>query len=124
MSSDSGVEVSVEPTLTGRLGAAYPAGRHDVELRVRGVADRAELTTVLAAESTQLLEADPSLRKIVFAVAADDVDAMAAAEAAGFRYVVDVDVPEGGETLELSLLVREPAAVTQVDMDLDRVPGS
>jgi len=38
----------------------------------------------------------------------------------GFRHVVDVDVP--GE--ELSLLVREPEWVTQVDADLDRVPGS
>ena len=48
---------------------------------------------------------------------------MAAAESAGFRYVVDVDVPdEDGVVEQLSLLVREPDFVTHVDMDLDHVP--
>ncbi|GCE44881.1 hypothetical protein Rhow_000507 [Rhodococcus wratislaviensis] len=45
---------------------------------------------------------------------------IAAAEAAGFRYVVDVDVAES----ELSLLVSEPGWVTEVDIDLEHVPGS
>jgi hypothetical protein len=115
--------IAVEPTLSGRLGAAYPAGRHDVELRIDGVAP-AELTAVLVRETEALLAADPALRKVVHAVPAGDLAAMAAAEAAGFRYVVDVDVLEAGRPLELALLVREPESVTRVDMDLDRVPGA
>jgi hypothetical protein len=57
---------------------------------------------------------------VVFAAPVDDLEIVAAAEAAGFRYVVDVEVP--GE--DLSLLVAEPEWVTRVDMDLDRVPGT
>jgi hypothetical protein len=114
---------TVEPTLTGRLAAAYPAGRHDVELRVAGV-PTAELATTLKREVTALREADPTLRKVVYAAPAGDLEVIGAAEAAGFRYVVDVDVLDDGKPVELSLLVHEPDFVTRVDMDLDRVPGA
>ena len=125
--------ITVERTLTGRLGAAYPAARHDRELRVSGV-PTAELSAVLAAEADRILCEDPECRKVVFAAPAGDVAVVAAAEAAGFRYVVDVDIaadprdphPDGQDghrgTLELSLLVREPDFVTRVDPDLDHVP--
>lgn len=39
-------------------------------------------------------------------------------EAVGFRYVIDVDLPEGA----VSLTVAEPDWVTKVYMDLDHVP--
>ena len=109
--------IRVGRTLTGRLGAAYPASAHDVELRVTGVAAD-QLAGVLAQESDKILAADPECRKVVFAAPLGDLDTMRAAEEAGFRYVVDVDIP--GESL--SLLVKEPSWVTAVDMDLDRVP--
>jgi hypothetical protein len=64
--------------------------------------------------------ADPRCRRVVFAAPVDDLEIVAAAQAAGFRYVVEVEVP--GE--DLSLLVAEPEWVTRVDMDLDRVPGT
>ena len=115
--------VWVEATVSGRLAAAYPAGRHDVELRLDDVTV-ADQTETLRRESDALLAGDPSLRKVIFAAHADDTDSIRSAEAAGFRYVVDVDVLEQGTPVALSLLVREPDFVTHVDMDLDRVPGS
>lgn len=115
----AGGTVAVDRCLHGRLAAAYPASRHDVELRVfdREVGD---LTAVLMAESDRILREDPRCRKVVFAASQGDLAEMAAAERAGFRFVVDVDVPGA----ELSLMVREPPWVYEVDIDLDRVPGS
>jgi hypothetical protein len=113
--------ISVERCAQGRLRNAYPVSRHDVELRVEHLQPDS-LTAVLSGESDRVLEQDPECRKVVFAAPVGDVEVVAAAERAGFRYVVDVDVPEGSEVISLSLLVREPAHVTRVDMDLDRVP--
>lgn len=114
--------IKVERCVTGRLAGAYPAASHDVELQVAGVpTDR--LAEVLRTESDRVLTEDPRCRKVVFGAPVDDLEVMAAAEAAGFRYVVDVDVPDDDAgALELALLVREPAWVTRVDMDLERVP--
>lgn len=111
------MRVVVEPCLGGRLGDTYPASQHDVEIRLLDVAPDAA-SEVLRTESDRILSADPGCRKVVLAVAEGDLDLVRAAEAAGFRFVVDVDLP--GE--QLSLFVREPAWVTAVDMDLDRVP--
>jgi len=119
----SKIVVTVERTLSGRLAAAYPAARHDVELRVEDV-PVGELSAVLAAATTRILASDPDCRKVVFGAPAGDLATLAAAEAAGFRYVVDVDVAEDGKVVELSLLVCEPEYVTHVDMDQDRVPGA
>lgn len=113
--------IAVERCLDGRLAAAYPAARHDVELRATGVAD-ADLACVLSRESARILAEDPACRKVVFAAPLGDLATIGAAEAAGFRYVVDVDVPDEGGVVSLSLLVREPDFVTRVDPDLDRVP--
>ncbi|WP_408899891.1 hypothetical protein ACJ5H2_22195 (plasmid) [Nocardioides sp. R1-1] len=116
--------IRTERCLDGRLAASYPAAEHDVELQVTGVAPD-DLGRVLREESDRILEKDPECRKVVFAALAADLAAVAAAESAGFRYVVDVDVPdEEGAVEELSLLVREPDFVTHVDMDLDHVPGT
>jgi hypothetical protein len=67
-----------------------------------------------------VLAADPDCRRVVHAVPEGDRTAIEAAEAAGFRYVVDVDLHDR----QLSLLVAEPGWVTATDLDLDRVPGS
>lgn len=114
--------VRVERCLTGRLREAYPVAAHDVELQVSEV-PLEQLTAVLAQESSRILTEDPFCRKVVYGAPQEDLAVMAAAEQAGFRFVVDVDVNGApGEIVQLSLLVREPDYVTRVDMDLDRVP--
>jgi hypothetical protein len=105
---------------TGRLRDAYPVHRHDVEARLTGPLPAGDVTRVLAQTARAVFERDPHCRRVVFAAAAGDLGTVTAAEAAGFRYVVDVDVPGA----ELSLLVAEPDWVTTVDIDLDRVPGT
>ncbi|MCK8616298.1 hypothetical protein [Gordonia sp. C13] len=87
-----------------------------------------DLISSLSVVISAARQADPECRKVVFAVERDGpeqarsraIRTIAAAEAAGLRYVVDVDVPGH----ELSLLVSEPDWVTEVDMDLDHVPGT
>jgi hypothetical protein len=118
---DECVEAVVRYAIGGPLRDAYPVGAHDVEIRLshrRPTSSR--LTACLDELGVAILAADRACRRVVVAVAPDDLAAISAAESVGFRHVVDVDVP--GE--ELSLLVREPEWVTQVDADLDRVPGT
>lgn len=112
--------VVLERCATGRLRDAYPVNGHDLEVRLPGRLSPGEVTTVLETTARAAFERDPRCRRVVFAVPAGDLVTMAAAETAGFRYVVDVDIPGA----ELSLLVAEPEWVTAVDMDLDRVPGT
>ncbi|WP_157570593.1 hypothetical protein [Microtetraspora malaysiensis] len=114
------VEVRVERCVAGRLREAYPVGAHDVEIRVADGTPPALRTEVLAVLVGAIRAADPRCRRAVFAAPVDRPDVVAAAQAAGFRYVLDVDVPGA----ELSLLVAEPEWVTCVGMDLDRVPGA
>jgi hypothetical protein len=105
----------------GPLRDAYPVGAHDVEIRIsRRPPPSSRLTAFLDELGVAIVAADRACRRVVVAVAPDDLAAISAAESVGFRHVVDVDVP--GE--ELSLLVREPEWVTQVDADVDRVPGT
>jgi hypothetical protein len=105
----------------GPLRDAYPVGAHDVEIRIsHRLLSSSRLTVFLDELGVAILAADRACRRVVVAVAPDDLAAISAAESVGFRHVVDVDVP--GE--ELSLLVREPEWATQVDADLERVPGT
>lgn len=113
------VEAVLERCVHGRLRAAYPAAEHDIEIRPGHVASD-ELTSLLGSLVAAVQRAEPRCRRIVFAAPLGDVATLAAAESAGFRYVVDVDLPGAS----LSLAVAEPAWVTSVDMDLDRVPGT
>ncbi len=112
--------VVLQRCATGRLREAYPVHRHDVEARLTGQWPAEEITRVLGEAARVAFEQDPHCRRVVFASAVADLATMAAAEAAGFRHVVDVDIPG----LELGLLVAEPDWVTTVDIDLDRVPGT
>jgi len=109
--------IIVERCGAGRLADAYPVSTHDIEVQVSPT-DPGLLTTVLQEVSAKIQQSDPDCRRVVFAATVGDLSKIAAAEQAGFRYVVDVDVEEG----PVSLLVNEPAWVTNVDMDLDRVP--
>jgi hypothetical protein len=114
------LQVRLEQCVNGRLRAAYPVNAHDVEVRISDGLGTAELTEALGEAARDALRTDPHCRRVVFAAPAGDLAAVATAEAAGFRYVVDVDIPGA----ELSLLVAEPGWVTAVDMDLDRVPDT
>jgi len=122
MSRNDGTEVvaEVERCCAGRLRHAYPVNAHDVEVRIADASSPEVLTDALGLLARAVQAADPRCRRVVFAAPAGDPKAVAAAEAAGLRYVLDVDVPGA----DLSLLVAEPEWVTTADRDLDRVPGS
>jgi hypothetical protein len=111
-------ELGVRRCSYGRLRDSYPLSTHDIELYAVNDAAPAALTPALAELSQAALDADPLCRRVVFAAPVDNSDIRQAAEAAGLRHVVDVDVPSA----ELSLLVCEPHWVARID--LDRVPGS
>jgi hypothetical protein len=113
------VIVIVERCGSGRLAEAYPVGTHDIEVQV-SAARPGVLTLVLQQVAAAAQQDDPLCRRVVFAAPVRDLSVIAAAEQAGFRYVIDVDIPDGS----VCLLVVEPAWVTRVDMDLDRVPQS
>jgi hypothetical protein len=112
------IEFSARRCADGRLRNAYPVSAHDVVLDVLNGAAAQQIMHPLAVLTQAILNSDNSCRRVVFAAPADDHALVAAAQAAGFRYVLDVDVPGA----ELSLLVAEPRWVT--DFDNDRVPGA
>jgi hypothetical protein len=89
-----------------------------VELDVVNGAAPQRILRPLALLTQAILNSDDGCKRVVFGAAADDQDLVAAAQAAGFRYVLDVDLPGA----ELSLLVAEPRWVTELDDG--RVPGS
>ncbi|GLX53983.1 hypothetical protein ACL07V_00300 [Streptomyces sp. MB22_4] len=113
------VEARVERCAWGRLRDAYPVGLRDLEVRVGTCAEGA-LTDLLTELREALADADPLSRRLVFAVPADDPGRITAAESAGFRPVVDIDLDE----VEHTLLTWEPAWATRTDTELDRVPGA
>lgn len=102
----------------GRLRDAYPVSAHDVEIYTTAASGQSSHR--LAELTHAILAADPYCRRIVFGAPAGDSTTLAAVREAGFRHVVDVDVPGA----ELSLLVAEPSWVTGLDAGLDRVPGT
>lgn len=112
------VELGVRRSADGQLRDSYPLSTHDIELYAVNDAPPPALTRALAELSQAALDADPLCRRVVFAAPVDNSDVRKAAEAAGLRHVVDVDVPSA----ELSLLVCEPHWVARIDFD--RVPGS
>lgn len=114
------VRVRAERCAAGRLRETYPVGAHDVEVQILDDCPQHLLPKVLRTLSGFLLTADPSCRRVVYAAPGADRDRIAAAEAAGFRRVVDVDL--GSD--ELSLLVAEPEWVTGGDVHHDQVPGT
>lgn len=96
------------------LADAYPAGTHDRELIVEGD----PTASALAAVTARVLESDPRCRRVVLPVLERDLDAIAWAEDAGFRYVVDVETRAG----VFSLLVTEPAWVLAQPHILEDIP--
>jgi len=112
------VELGVRRCLSSRLRDTYPVSSHDIELFGLNDAPPHAFARALAELSEAVLKADPLCRRVVFAASAGQADMALAAEMAGFRPVVDVDVPGA----ELTLFVAEPDWVSNID--LQRVPGA
>lgn len=104
--------------LDGELASAYPVSTHDRQIVFSdGIAPGA-----LAAVTSRILQEEPRCRRVVLDVPAEDLDAIAFAEDAGFRYVVEVDIGTDAAVAERSLLVTEPDWVRARDSTLDDVP--
>lgn len=99
---------------SGELRDAYPSGTHDIELGYVG----RPLPETTADYTAALLRSDPRCRRVVVAVPELDLDEIAWAEAAGFRYVIDVETTTGG----FSLLVTEPQWVLEQPAILEDIP--
>jgi hypothetical protein len=112
------VELGVRRCISSRLRDAYPVSSHDIELFGLNDAPPHAFAHALIELSEAVLRADPLCRRVVFAAPAGEADMGRAAETAGFRPVVDVDVPGA----ELRLFVAEPDWVSNID--LQRVPGA
>jgi hypothetical protein len=106
--------VGVRRARASALADAYPAGTHDLELVIEGD----PTVSALAAVTARVLERDPRCRRVVLPVRERDLDSIAWAEHAGFRYVVDVETRAGA----FSLLVTEPGWVLAQPHILDDIP--
>lgn len=106
--------LGIRPARAGDLVDAYPAGTHDRELAVDGE-PRVQAVRDFVAE---MLERDPRCRRVVFAVPERDLEAIAWAEDAGFRFVVDVETRARAQ----SLLVVEPDWVLAQPHALEDIP--
>lgn len=112
--SGTKTRIGVRHARAGEFVDAYPAGTHDRELLIEG-----DPTPEAVAEVTaQVLESDPRCRRVVLAVGDHDLAAIAWAEDAGFRYVVDVETRSG----DYSLLVAEPEWVLAQPQILEDIP--
>jgi len=98
----------------GELREAYPAGAHDIELGYGGT----PTPEAMADYTARLLRANTRCRRVVLPVPELDLEAIAWAEDAGFRYVIDVETYEGG----YSLLVTEPQWVLDQPVILEDIP--
>ncbi|CAN5193496.1 hypothetical protein BH09ACT6_BH09ACT6_20390 [soil metagenome] len=100
--------------IDGSLSATYPSGAGDREL---AVGEGSEPDAVAAIVHT-ILSRNPRCRRVVTAAPVGDLAAIALAEEAGFRYVVDVDT----HSAELSLLVAEPEWVLALPSAIEDIP--
>lgn len=107
-------EVRVVFVVSQPVGAAYPAGGRDRLLLPDAQASASALQLV----SEHVMAADPACRRLVLAVEEGDVPGIARGEAAGYRYVLDVDLPDG----PVSLLAAEPDWVLESSRYLDDIP--
>jgi hypothetical protein len=118
--NDTEAAVHVERCVGGRLRDAYPVGAHDVEIQIATETSAEVLPGLLTTLAHAVLSADPSCRRVVHAVGQGDGSAVETVERAGFRYVVDIDLPDE----ELSLLVYELYWANVTAAELDHVPGT
>jgi hypothetical protein len=99
---------------SGPLVDAYPAGAHDRELAFSGTPTRDGVSESV----DRTFAADPRCRRVVLPLAEDDLAAIARAEEAGFRFVVNVETRAGA----YALLVAEPEWVLAEPHLLEDIP--
>lgn len=106
--------VEVLHVIHSRIAATYPVGHRDRLLEPSEEATSEAIQLV----SEQVFRADPACRRLVIATPVGDVDEIARAERAGYRYVVDVDLRDHS----LSLMAAEPDWVLEDSRHIDDVP--
>lgn len=98
------------------VGASYPSGTHDRYLDPSEDAVAGAIQLV----SERVMNDDPRCRRLVLATDEGNVEQIARGEAAGYRYVVDVDLKDRS----VSLLAAEPSWVLEESRNIDDVPGT
>ncbi|TFD52280.1 hypothetical protein E3T55_06665 [Cryobacterium frigoriphilum] len=96
------------------LEGSYPVGIEDREVRV----DAGSSPAAVGAAVHALLTDAARCRRVVLAVPEGQLEALAAAEEAGFRFVVDIDTHQES----LSLLVAEPEWVLAQPSAIEEIP--
>ncbi|KQR91137.1 MAG: hypothetical protein J0I33_00975 [Microbacterium ginsengisoli] len=111
---DAPALIGIRSVRSGHLVDAYPAGTHDLELATHGLVSAADVQRV----THEVLKASPRSRRVILAVPEQDLTAIAWAEDAGYRFVVDVETLSGS----FSLLVTEPDWVLAQPHILEDIP--
>lgn len=96
------------------LEGAYPVGIEDREVRI----EPGSSPDAVSAAVRSILTDAVRCRRVVLAIPEGELDAMRAAEEAGFRFVVDVDTHRES----LSLLVAEPGWVLAQPSAIEEIP--
>ncbi|MFF0543191.1 hypothetical protein ACFYTF_10165 [Nocardia thailandica] len=112
--------IQLQRCTVGRLRYAYPTGEHDIEIQITQGENAPLSADLISAVVAAIEAAEPRCRRIVLPVPVAALDDIAAAEQAGLRPVVEVDLPDA----ELVLLVVEPAWVRGEGGNADQVPGT
>lgn len=106
--------VGVQRVVDSEFAATYPSGLRDRLL----LPEPGAPAEAIQLASEFVLDAVPACRRLVVATAENDLAAIGIAEAAGYRYVVEVDLHRGS----FALLTAEPAWVLEESRNIDEVP--
>jgi hypothetical protein len=96
------------------FAATYPSGLRDRLL----LPEPGASAEAIQLASEFVMGSDPACRRLVLATAEDDLEAIGVAEAAGYRFVVEVDLHRGS----FALLIAEPVWVLEESRNIDEVP--
>lgn len=106
--------VSVRFVTDTRIRETYPVSARDRLVEPPEGAPSEGIQLV----SEEAMGQDPKCRRLVIAVDEEDVQAIARAEHGGYRYVLDVDLPDRA----VALLVAEPDWVLEESRNINDVP--
>ena len=106
--------LGVKRVVDSEFAATYPSGLRDRLL----LPEPGAPAEAIQLASEIVMGSDPACRRLVLATAEDDLDAIGVAEAAGYRFVVEVDLHRGS----FALLIAEPVWVLEESRNIDEVP--
>jgi hypothetical protein len=106
--------VGVQRVVDSEFAATYPSGLRDRLL----LPEPGAPAEAIQLASEFVMETEAACRRLVLACAEDDLEAIGIAEAAGYRFVVEVDLHRGS----FALLTAEPAWVLEESRNIDEVP--